>query len=122
MNTFPHSPPLRIALVAAAAMVVSGQAGAQTTPPVAAPATAASAPTLAPPDLPGSPTVQPIPAARWTPAAIRQSFDLADANSDGVLTRAEAQRLAIMPHSFEDMDENKDGVVDRAEYERSLSR
>ena len=121
MNILLHSSRLRMTVMAAA-VGVSSLAGAQTVPAAAAPAAAASAPSLAPPALPASPTVQPIPAARWTPAAIRQSFDLADANSDGVLTRAEAQRLAIMPHSFEDMDENKDGVVDRAEYESSLSR
>ena len=41
--------------------------------------------------------------------------------SDTARTRAEAQRLAILPHSFEDMDQNKDGVVDRAEYQRAFT-
>jgi hypothetical protein len=79
-------------------------------------------PGLVSPALPVLPTGQPIPAARWTTELIRQSFDQADTNSDGQLSRAEAQRLAIMPRSFEDMDENKDGVVDRGEYEKSFSR
>jgi hypothetical protein len=35
-----------------------------------------------------------------------------------VLTRAEALQLTIVPRSFEDMDENKDGVVSRAEYQK----
>jgi hypothetical protein len=112
VNTFPHSPGLRLALVIAMTAAGASLASAQTFP----------APPVAPPTLPVPPTARPIPAARWTPAQIRESFDLADINSDGLLTRAEAQRLAIMPHTFEDMDENKDGLVDRAEYERSLSR
>ena len=37
------------------------------------------------------------------------------------LSRAEAQRLAIMPRSFEDLDQNKDGVLGRAEYEGSIA-
>jgi Ca2+-binding EF-hand superfamily protein len=48
---------------------------------------------------------------------IRQSFELADSDSNGQLTRAEAQQLTILPRSFEEMDENKDGFVARAEYE-----
>lgn len=77
------------------------------------------------------PTVQPlpapyippaIPASNWTPAQIRQSFDLADADSNGQLTRSEAQHLQIMPRSFEDMDQNKDGLITREEYEGSVSR
>jgi hypothetical protein len=78
-------------------------------------------PGLASPALPSAPAMRPIPAAGWTPERIRQSFDQADSNSDGQITRAEALRLAILPHSFEEMDENKDGVVNRAEYERSFS-
>lgn len=64
----------------------------------------------------------PIPAARWTPAQLRQSFDQADTDSDGRLSRAEAQRLAIVPRSFEDLDRNKDGVLERAEYEGSIAK
>ena len=91
-------------------------------PPAVQPPPALPQPSLAPPQLPASPTVQPIPAARWTTEAIRQSFDQADTNSDGRLTRAEALRLAILPHSFEDMDENKDGLVDSVEYQRAFGR
>jgi hypothetical protein len=84
-----------------------------------------------PSGTPPPPTVQPlpapyippaIPASNWTPAQIRQSFDLADADSNGQLTRSEAQRLQIMPRSFEDMDQNKDGFITREEYEGSVSR
>ena len=55
---------------------------------------------------------------QWTAAQIDQSFEFADSDGNGVLTRAEAQQLTIMPRSFEDMDENKDGVVSRAEYQK----
>ena len=61
--------------------------------------------------------VRPLPPSQWTAAQIGQSFEFADSDGNGVLTRAEAQQLTIMPRSFEDMDENKDGVVSRAEYE-----
>jgi hypothetical protein len=72
--------------------------------------------------LPGAPVARALPASQWTSVQIRQSFELADSNSNGELTRAEAQQLSIMPHSFEDMDENKDGVITRAEYENAFSR
>ena len=64
---------------------------------------------------------QPVPAARWTAEQIRQAFELADTNSDGQLSRAEAQRLSILPHSFEDLDQNKDGVLSRSEYEAGFA-
>src|SRR5947209_16094391 len=78
------------------------------------------APAAVPVPVPYKPA--PIPASRWTPQQIRQAFDAADADSNGVLTRAEAQQLTILPRSFEDMDENKDGVVSRGEYESAFSR
>ena len=65
---------------------------------------------------------QAVPAARWTAAQIREAFGLADSDSNGELTRAEAQRLTILPRSFEDLDQNKDGVLGRAEYEAGFSR
>jgi hypothetical protein len=117
----------RVACLVAAVLFGAGAAQAQTTPadppaagavPPAPVAPAAAAGTLPPSAATGG---QPLPATRWTPAQIRQSFDRADANGDGQLTRAEAQRLAILPHSFEDMDLNKDGVVTRAEYEASFT-
>ena len=96
--------------LAIAVLLGAALAGAQTTPAPAAPAAAA-------------PAAQPVPAARRTLAQIRQAFDLADTNSDGQLTRAEAQRLAIMPpFSFEEMDVNKNGFVDRGEYEGAFTR
>ena len=48
---------------------------------------------------------------------LAQAFRAADANLNGELTRAEAQRLTIMPASFEEMDRNKDGLLSRSEYE-----
>lgn len=53
----------------------------------------------------------------YTALQIAQSFLGADANRDGELTRAEAQRLTIMPYSFEEMDRNHDGILTRFEYE-----
>jgi hypothetical protein len=82
---------LRLAIGLATALFGAGMTAAQTTPTE--------------PPAPGA-----VPAA---PVA-------ADANGDGQLTRAEAQRLSVMPHSFEDMDQNKDGAVTRAEYEASF--
>jgi hypothetical protein len=95
----------------------SSFAGAQTP---SAPAPVPAVPAAVPVPVPYRPG--PIPASRWTPQQIRQAFDAADADSDGVLTRAEAQQLAILPRSFEDMDENKDGVVSRSEYESAFNR
>lgn len=60
----------------------------------------------------GSPNA---PAPR-TPLEVVQTFNQADMNRDGGLTRAEAQRIAL-PNSFEELDRNKDGVLSRGEYE-----
>ena len=125
MENHPHAPPSRIlaSLAAGAASLFAGVVTAQSLPaPAVQPPPALPQPSLAPPQLPASPTVQPIPAARWTTETIRQSFDQSDTNSDGRLTRAEALRLAILPHSFEEMDENKDGLVDSVEYQRAFGR
>jgi hypothetical protein len=56
----------------------------------------------------------------YTALQIAQSFIGADANRDGELTRAEAQRLTIMPYSFEEMDRNRDGILTRFEYEDAV--
>jgi hypothetical protein len=82
------------------------------------------APTAQPtlPVVPAAPAAQPLPLHRWTAQQIREAFELADSDSNGELTRAEIQRVAILPRSFEDMDQNKDGVVTRAEYEAAFSR
>jgi hypothetical protein len=63
-----------------------------------------------------APAPQSPPANRWTAAQIQQAFELADTDADGRLSRAEAQRLPLMPRSFEDTDTNRDGVVVLAEY------
>lgn len=73
------------------------------------------------PALP-APVTQPLPPDRWTVAEIREAFQLADMNADGQLSRAEAQRLPIMPRSFEEADQNKDGVLTLDEYQASFSR
>ncbi len=80
----------------------------------------AAQPTL--PVVPAAPTAQPLPPHRWTAQQIREAFELADSDTNGELTRAEIQRVAILPRSFEDMDQNKDGVVTRAEYEAAFVR
>lgn len=56
-------------------------------------------------------------AGPYTALQLAQSFQGADSNRDGELTRAEAQRLTIMPTAFEEMDRNRDGVISRSEYE-----
>jgi hypothetical protein len=71
------------------------------------PSTPSPAPVVVPPPAIAP---QPLPAARWTPAQIREAFDTADSDSNGELSRSETQRMAILPRSFEDIDENKDGV------------
>jgi hypothetical protein len=68
----------------------------------------------------GVPTARASPGAgggTYTALQLAQSFLGADANRDGELTRAEAQRLTIMPYSFEEMDRNHDGILTRFEYE-----
>lgn len=64
-------------------------------------------------------SAQNVPAGSsgYTALQLAQSFRLADANLNGELTRAEAQRLSIMPSSFDEMDRNKDGILSRSEYE-----
>lgn len=66
--------------------------------------------------------VQSLPPSRWTPVQVRQAFELADSDSNGELSRAEAQRLTILPRPFEEMDGNKDGVLARGEYEAVFPR
>lgn len=55
-----------------------------------------------------------------TALQVAQMFAQADADGDGLLTRAEALRLPMVTMSFDDMDTNRDGVVSRSEYESSL--
>jgi len=57
------------------------------------------------------------PGRRFTPTEIARSFYEADVNHDGSLTRAEAQRLAIMPYDFDQIDRDHDGAISRFEYE-----
>jgi hypothetical protein len=95
---------------AAVICLAIGSAGAQTLPPSAPPPRPSQA-------VPANP---PLPVARWTVAHIREAFDMADTDSNGQLTRAEAQRLEVMPRSFEEMDQNKDGVLTPAEYEAAF--
>ena len=80
----------------------------------------AAAPPVATTTVP-APAAQPLPSNRWTAAQAREAFQLADSNSDGQLTRAEAQRLPIMPRSFEETDLNKDGVLTLDEYIASFA-
>jgi hypothetical protein len=95
-----------------AGLLLAALAAAQVVPAPVAPV----APAM-PGYAPAVPAARPLPASQWTALQIRQSFDLADSDSNGQLTRAEAQQLTIMPRTFEEMDQNKDGVVARGEYE-----
>jgi predicted lipid-binding transport protein (Tim44 family) len=80
-----------------------------------------AAPAAVQPGAPVTVAAQPVPAAKWTAQQIRQAFDAADSDNDGQLSRAEAQRLAILPRSFEDLDQNKDGVLSRSEYQAGFA-
>jgi len=57
------------------------------------------------------------PRGPLTPMDLARAFYDADYNHDGELTRAEAQRLTILPVPFDDLDRNRDGVLSRFEYE-----
>lgn len=103
---------------AALAMAAPGWASAQAAAPVSPPM-AEPPPIIAP--APAA-AARPLPPARWTAAQIRESFDLADTDGNGQLTRAEAQNLTIMPRTFEEADLNKDGVLVRSEYEAQFGR
>ena len=81
---------------------------------------AVAAPTL--PVVPAPSAAQPLPPPHWTLAQIRQAFTLADGDSNGELSRGEAQRLTIVPRPFEEMDQNKDGVLTRIEFETAFLR
>ena len=105
---------MRRALVIAACCSLAAAVQAQSA------ATQAPLPAGVQPALP-APVTQPLPPSRWTPAQIREAFQLADVNGDGQLTRAEAQRLPIMPKSFEETDTNHDGVLVLSEYQASFS-
>lgn len=83
---------------------------------------ATPAPAAVQPAAPAASAAQPAPPARWSAAQVRQAFELADTDSNGRLTRAEAQRLTIMPRSFEDADQNKDGVLGLEEYQAGFAR
>lgn len=72
------------------------------------------------PGVPAAPQSVPSGSSGYSNVQIAASFRRADANLDGELTRAEAQRLTIMPASFEEMDRNKDGILSRWEYEDGL--
>ena len=104
---------LRLGFAASLALAAGlGQTWAQQQP--------AAPPTL--PVVPAAPATQPQPPHRWTAQQIREAFELADSDTNGELTRAETQRVAILPRSFEDMDQNKDGVLVRSEYEAGFAR
>ncbi len=108
-------------LAVTAGLFVAGPAGAQTTPAPAAPATPlAVTQGFRVTTPPAAVVTRPLPPSQWTTAQVNQSFEFADSDGNGVLTRAEAQQLTILPRSFEEMDVNKDGVVSRAEYENAF--
>lgn len=69
-----------------------------------------------------APLVEPAPASMWTAAQARDAFRFADRDADGTLSRAEAQRLPLLPRTFEDLDANKDGLLDVNEYLAGFQR
>lgn len=56
-------------------------------------------------------------AGPYTALQLAESFQRADANRDGELSRVEFQRLTIAPAAFEEMDRDRDGVLTRSEYQ-----
>jgi len=91
----------------AAGFCVAALAQQQPVAPGAAPAAAATIP---------APITQPAPPSQWTPAQATAAFQRADIDGDGVLSRAEAQHLPLLPRPFEDLDSNKDGLLSLDEY------
>jgi hypothetical protein len=58
------------------------------------------------------------PPTTYAAVDIARAFMTADVNHDGLLSRAEAQRLGIvMPKTFDELDRNHDGMLSRFEYE-----
>ncbi|MBK0391396.1 EF-hand domain-containing protein [Ramlibacter algicola] len=82
---------------------------------------AAAAGAGAAPTSGGTPSVDTrVAGGPMSPLQTAQVFAQADADADGLLTRAEALRLQVVTMSFDDMDTNRDGVVSRSEYDDSL--
>jgi hypothetical protein len=105
-------PPPVVGAAPASEPVIIGPSGFEVAPAGRYPGTAYSRAQESP-----APVAQRGP---YTALQIAQSFLGADANRDGELTRAEAQRLTLMPFSFEEMDRNHDGILTRSEYEDAL--
>jgi hypothetical protein len=60
----------------------------------------------------------PSPRSVYSAVDIARAFLDADTNHDGLLSRAEAQRLSIpLGALFDDLDRDKDGMLSRFEYE-----
>lgn len=58
------------------------------------------------------------PRSVYSAVDIARAFLEADTNRDGMLSRAEAQRLSIpLGASFDELDRDKDGMLSRFEYE-----
>ena len=57
---------------------------------------------------------------KWSAEQIQQSFDLADGNKDGSISREEAQRFPAVLKRFDKVDTNKDGVISREEWNAAL--
>ena len=68
-------------------------------------------------------TVTAEPAAPGKPVVHRQAdaaFDRADSNHDGMLSRAEAERLPAISLRFDELDVNKDQMLSREEFDNAL--
>lgn len=64
-----------------------------------------------------TPRAAPSGAGPYTALQLAESFQRADANRDGDLTRNEFQHLTIAPAQFDEMDRNRDGLISRSEYD-----
>ena len=68
------------------------------------------------------------PVARMAPqgglrnASADQAFSRADANSDGQLSRDEAQRLPAVWERFDAIDANQDRFISRDEFHRGIAQ
>ncbi|MBS0317167.1 MAG: EF-hand domain-containing protein [Proteobacteria bacterium] len=93
------------------AMAGSGAVYAQTPPP---PPAQPSAPMAAP-----AGAMDPPPASKKDAAA---SFERADANHDGKLSRNEAAAIPWLEQHFDEADANHDGSVTRDEYNKALTK